>query len=210
VIESLGGVYFPVAAFGAVVRGHDTVRPCFPVGEDAWERFRDAMALFPRVDLAGCRPIGLPNTRVRLFHDACAEYNTQLVCSLPPIPDDLFSPFVGDADLVYINFMTGEDLTVGSAERLRRMTRALVYLDVHMIAYRVGFHGHRTPHPVDEWRQWVSIADVIQCNRRELAVFVPDHGDEASRAAAVLEASRVRWVVVTKGGDGVSVYSTDG
>jgi len=210
VIESLGGIYFPVAAFGALAAERDIVRPCVPVGADAWDSILKAAAAFPRIDRSHFRRTADPNTRVRLFHDEKSEYNTQLVRSLPPIPPELFLHALPDADLVYVNFMTGEDMTIDSAEMIRQATRGLIYLDLHMIAYRVGADGHRFPHRVSAWERWASFPDVMQCNERELAALIPGEEDEAGRAAGLPGSGGLRMLVVTKGARGATVYSTDG
>jgi sugar/nucleoside kinase (ribokinase family) len=209
VIESFGGIHFPVSAFSALAGPEDTVHPVFPVGADAWDAFRREIASLPRVDACRCRRVDAPNTRVRLFHDASASYNTQLVRSLDSIPFGDVEPLLPEVDLVYINFMTGVDLTLADAERLRDTAKGLVYLDAHMIAYRVGEGGHRSTAPVDDWRRWVDIPDVLQCNERELAALAPDAADEAAAAAMLFSVARLRTLVITKGEDGARVYTRD-
>lgn len=209
VIESFGGIHFPVSAFSALAGPDDTVHPVFPVGADAWDAFRSDIASLPRVDAGRCRRVDAPNTRVRLFHDASASYNTQLVRSLDSIPFDDVAPLLPSADLVYINFMTGVDLALEDAERLRAAAAGLVYLDAHMIAYRVGEGGHRSTAPVDDWRRWVDVPDVLQCNERELAALVPDAADEAAAAAVLFSVARLRALVITKGEEGARVYARD-
>ncbi|MBI5647038.1 MAG: carbohydrate kinase family protein [Ignavibacteriae bacterium] len=210
VIESFGGIHFPVSAFGAISTTSDVVYPCFPAGADAWDSFQRAVGEFPCLDTRGIWKVSDATTRVRLFHDAQAQYNTQLVRSLGPIPFERFAPHLDGCDLVYINFMTGEDLTLDTAESLRAATRCLIYLDLHMIAYRVGRDGHRATHPVQDWRRWAATADVLQCNERELAAFVPVEGDERARADALFEGSGPRLLVVTRGERGATLFTAEG
>ena len=209
VIESFGGIYFPLSAFNALAGDGDLITPVFPVGGDAWDAFRAEVSLLRRVDAGRCRRLDRPNTRVRLFHDAHASYNTQLVRSLDSIPFEDIAPLLPRADLVYINFMTGVDLTLGDAEKLRDASRGLVYLDAHMIAYRVGEGGHRSTAPVGDWRRWVDVPDLLQCNERELAALLPDATSEPDAAATIFSVSHLRHLVVTKGEQGALVYSRD-
>ena len=209
VIESFGGIHFPVTAFSALATEDDTVVPVFPVGEDTWDPFQAAAARMPRLDVSRCTRVSAPNTRVRLFHDADASYNTQLVRSLDSISYASVAPELAAADLVYINFMTGADLALDDAERLRSDARGMIYLDAHMIAYRVAPDGHRSTAPVDAWRRWIAIPDVLQCNERELAALVPGADGERAAAEALFSMAALRMLVVTKGGQGAVVHARD-
>jgi hypothetical protein len=210
IIESLGGMFFPVGAFGALADEDDIIRPIFPVGHDAWDQYQEAISAFPRIDASACTFAARPNTRVRLFHDAQSQYNTQIVSSLDPIDLDAAAPWLQDANLVYMNMMTGHDLLIDEAERLRDMTMGLIYLDLHMIAYRVARDGHRSTAQVADWRRWASVPHVLQCNERELAVL-GEPGDSAERRIdALFEHASLDMLVITRGERGSTVYRREG
>jgi sugar/nucleoside kinase (ribokinase family) len=206
VVESLGGIFFPVGAFGALADAGDLIRPIFPVGRDAWEQYSEAIGAFPRIDPSAHSIVDRPNTRVRLFHDAQAQYNTQLVSSLDPIDIDAAAPHLRDADLVYLNMMTGHDLLIDDAARLRAVSKGLVYLDLHMIAYRVARDGHRTTARVADWRRWANVPHVLQCNERELAVLGDADVPPDARIASLFDDSSLDMIVVTRGERGSTVY----
>jgi hypothetical protein len=206
VIESFGGIFFPLGAFSNVVDDGDLILPVFPVGFDAWDDFQNASKLLRCTDISNCRCIEQPNTRVRLFHDMQSQYNTQLVTSLTPVPFAHFSGLLPTVDLVYINMMTGDDITIDTAEELRRNTSALIYIDLHMIAYRVGKSGHRTLAPTPLWKRWVNIADFIQCNERELRALINPERDEASIIDEIFAQSAVSAVIVSRGERGATVF----
>ena len=210
VVESLGGIFFPVGAFGALADTDDTVYPMFPIGDDAWEQFCDAATAFPGLDLSLCQRSPLPNTRVRLFHDAHAQYNTQLVRSLPPLDIRSSESILRNADLIYLNMMTGHDVLIEDAERLRSLTSGRIYLDLHMVAYKVALDGHRSTSPVPDWERWVNVPHVLQCNDRELSVLGdPDWpGDE--RIERLFRNSTLDNLIVTHGERGSSMYNRTG
>jgi hypothetical protein len=210
VIESFGGVYFPLSAFSNTVADDDTIHPVFPVGHDAWKAFHEAAELLRCTDVRGCVRVDQANTRVRLFHDAQSQYNTQLVTSLSPVPFAAFSGLLPAVDLVYINMMTGDDITIDTAEELRRNTTALTYLDLHMIVYRVRKDGHRELSPASTWKRWVNVADIIQCNERELRALIDPAQNEAESIRTVFSHSDLRMIVVTKGEHGATVYTRQG
>ncbi len=209
VIESLGGIYFPLSAFGALAQIIDRILPFFPVGFDAERQLHEALRIFPQIDVSGLNSVSSENTRVRLFHDSPGSYNTQLVRSLQPIPFESFSTTLPNADLIYINMMTGDDVTVETMERVRRSTDALIYLDLHMIAYRVRNDGHRHHAPVEQWERIVAAVDILQCNEQEFRMIGGDvENDE--RAGEIFTASNLRSIIVTMGAAGARVYERNG
>lgn len=209
-IESVGGIHFALGTMRALARAGDVIRPVFPIGADARAPYDALYGDAAAIDGRWTPTVAQPSTRVRLHHDSPHQYNTQLVQSLGPISIDDITAAVADADLVYANMMTGEDLLLADALRLRTHTRALVYLDLHMIAYRVGAHGARATAPIDAWQNWVRVPDVLQCNERELAALGGTCADEDERIARIMEHTDLRLLVVTRGEAGATLVARDG
>jgi sugar/nucleoside kinase (ribokinase family) len=206
VIESPGGLAYPLMAFAAVARAGDTVLPVFPVGPDGLETRDHLFAACPELSAAGCYDEAASTTRVRLFHESANQYNSQLVASLGPIAPERFVSHLEGAGLVYVNMMTGHDILPEHAALLRGPGR-LVYIDLHMIAYRVLADGRREAAPSDAWMQWVRAADVVHCNERELEALVPAR-DEATRIRALFDAAPLRGVMITRGERGATFHLT--
>lgn len=205
-IESPGGIYFPLCAFSALAVEGDVIRPVMPVGADAWDLFRETAVPLAAVDASECWRVERPNTRVRLFQDADRGYNTQLVSSLEPIPFERIGRAAKQPRLIYINMMTGHDITLETADALRAFTGALIYLDLHMVAYRVAADGRRSHAPVADRLRWTAFPDILQCNRRELAALAGGEEDEGRAARLVMEQSSLAALVVTNGAEGATVY----
>lgn len=209
-IESVGGIHFALGTMRALARTGDVIRPVFPIGADARAPYDALYGDAAEIDGRFTPTVAEPSTRVRLHHDNPQQYNTQLVQSLGPIAVRDIEAAVADADLVYANMMTGEDLLLGDALRLRTLTRGLVYLDLHMIAYRVGAHGARATSPIDTWHDWVRVPDVLQCNERELAALGGMCSDEDARITRIMEHADLRLLVVTRGEAGATLVARDG
>jgi len=166
VYHAAGGITFPLGTFSALAGKHDMVLPVFPFGADAREVLRESEDRFPEMTIEHCWEVDQGTTCVRLFHESPAQYNTQLVRSLPPIPRQRYEQLLDASDLVYLNMMTGEDILLSDAALLRGKGR-LVYIDLHMIAYRVHGDGKREPAPSQDWKRWIVAGDIVQCNERE-------------------------------------------
>lgn len=207
VYESAGGITFPLSAFAAV-GADDRIVPVFPYGADAADEVRRLAALHANIDISSCREVPEANTRVRLFHDSASSYNTQLVRSLGSIAPEWLEPLLPTARLVYLNMMTGHDLTVEHAALLRGPDR-LVYIDAHMIAYRVHRDGRREPSPAADRARWANAADILQCNEREFTALMNDGDEQRARETFFQEAPRTR-LVITRAEAGADVYDPDG
>lgn len=204
-----GGITFSVSAFDALLADHELLRPLFPYGRDAEPVLRELTAACPRTDFSHCWQVEAETTRVRLFHESPAQYNTQLVRSLEAISFTRIEPLLEDSALVYLNMMTGHDVTLDTAVRLRGPGR-LVYIDLHMIAYRVHPDGRREPAPAPMWREWLRAGDVLQCNEREFAALIPDAHSDDERLARVFDTASPRYFVLTKGESGADIHGSDG
>ncbi|MBR9977700.1 MAG: carbohydrate kinase family protein [Bacteroidetes bacterium] len=205
VYHSPGGILFSLATFDAVIHPDDRLFPVLPIGRDASEEWGDLLRRFPLIDARYCRYVEEDSTRVRLFHESASQYNTQLVRGLGPVPFTQISPLLPQADLVYVNMMTGHDIELESAAELRGEGR-LVYIDLHMIAYRVHPDGRREPAATDHWQQWLAAGDVLQCNEREFAAMIPGD-DEAERLRRVFDVSDPHCLLVTRGEQGADIYT---
>jgi sugar/nucleoside kinase (ribokinase family) len=56
--------------------------------------------------------------------------------------------------------------------------------------------------------QWACATDVLQCNEREFAAFLPDEADDAARVRRLFDAADLRCIVITRGEDGADIYSS--
>lgn len=200
-----GGITFPVTAFSALTGESDSLLPLFPYGSDAADVMRMLAADYPSADFRHCWPVAEENTRVRLFHESSSQYNTQLVRSLGSIPNERIAPLLEHASLVYLNMMTGHDITRDTAARLRGEGR-LVYIDLHMIAYRVHTDGSREPAPSEHWREWLRAGDVLQCNEREFAALIPGASSDSERLRMLFDVAQPRCFVLTRGESGADIF----
>jgi len=210
IIESLGGIYFPLGAFDAIAKKDDMITPVFSIGNDATTVFSEVGSKLKHTDLQYCYHVPESNTRVRLFHDEQAQYNTQLVESLPSIPLKRCETACKGANLIYVNMMTGDDIIASDFANLRRSSPALVFLDIHMIAYKVGRSGYRAPAEVDHWLPWISGADIVQCNEKELSTFLPLVNTASEKVETFFNYSPLQICIVTKGDRGADIYTADG
>jgi len=205
VYESAGGIVFPLTALASVVEDDDRMFAVFPYGSDAASVLDELRTTYPEINLTHCWSVPDATTRVRLFHETRARYNTQLVRALSSIPSDRFFHLLPEVDLVYVNMMTGQDISLDDASALRGPGR-MVYLDLHMLAYKAGADGHRSLAALEDWRAWAGVADVLHCNEHEFAFFLASEPDALKRRELLFETATLKYLVITKGERGADIY----
>jgi hypothetical protein len=112
-------------------------------------------------------------------------------------------PMVRDLDALYLNFISGFELCLGTAEALRRGFGGPIYADLHSLFLGMQHDGVRVLQPLPDAPSWFRCFDAVQVNEEEMAQLSPD---PMGMAAAVLGAG-ARLLVVTLGARG-AVYFT--
>ena len=108
---------------------------------------------------------------------------------------------VGDLDALYVNFISGFEMCLGTAEALRRGFAGPIYADLHSLLLGMQGDGVRVLKPLPEAPSWFGCFDLIQVNEDEMNQLGPD---PLSLAAAMLGVG-VSTLIVTLGPRG-AVY----
>ncbi len=170
--ESLGGIAHTVSALAAMADGAHTIVPLCRIGEDCRERIESWAALLPGVSLEAVLRTSRANPRVQLSYAATGRAGDRvehLSHAPPPLTDSDVEAAAG-ADVVVVNFITGNDCTEAAMRSLRASCDR-VYLDVHSLALGTDADGSRHYRCRDDWWSWLGCADVVQCNLAEAATI---------------------------------------
>ena len=89
-------------------------------------------------------------------------------------------------DALYLNFISGFELTLEQATFLRHGFPGPIYADLHSLLLGVGQDGFRTPQPLQEPVSWYGCFDAVQVNEEEMALL-PFPGCNGDQIANVLE-----------------------
>jgi sugar/nucleoside kinase (ribokinase family) len=81
---------------------------------------------------------------------------------------------VRDLDAIYLNFISGFELTLGTAQALRRGFDGPIYADLHSLFLGMQHDGMRVPRPLREAASWMGCFDVVQLNEDEMKQLSPD------------------------------------
>src|SRR5690606_11326887 len=106
-----------------------------------------------------------------------------------------------------INFISGFELDLETARRVRLAFRGPIYADLHPLLLAVDPAGHRVPQPLAAWREWRRCFDIAQVNEMELAVL-PHTWGGACRLAAEVVGEALRLLLVTLGDRGAAYVAS--
>jgi len=112
-------------------------------------------------------------------------------------------PMVGDLDALYVNFISGFEMTLDTARMLRRGFTRFIYADLHSLFLAKNADGLRTLQPLPEGPGWFGCFDAVQLNEEEMGQLGPD---PLAVAAGALGAG-TRVLCVTLGRRGAAYFT---
>jgi sugar/nucleoside kinase (ribokinase family) len=107
---------------------------------------------------------------------------------------------VADLDAIYVNFISGFEMCLGTAGALRHGFAGPIYADFHSLFLGTAPDGIRVLRPLANAREWFACFDSVQMNEDEMRQI---GADPMAVAAIALEAG-VSLLNVTLGARGVA------
>lgn len=206
-IEEWGGVAYSLAALEAALPTEWVIVPLIKVGRDLAPQANIFLgALTRRAGAARFIEVAEPNNRVTLRYDGLDRMSECLRGGVPGWTWSELGPMVRDLDALYVNFISGFELDLATATRLRRGFGGPVYADLHSLFLGLAPDGARIPQPLARVAEWFACFDVVQLNEDELALI----GGEPMEVAAQAAAQGVRLLVVTLGPRGAVYFAGPG
>lgn len=203
-IEEWGGIAYALAAASAAAPAGWQVVPIIRVGEDLAERAFRYFRSLPGLDLsAGIRVVPDANNRVELRYLDRERRCERLSGGVGAWSWPELEPTVQGLDALYVNFISGFEMTLDTVQRLRLAFHGPMYADLHSLMLGVDATGMRVPQPLAAWREWLRCFDVIQVNEDELTTLAAAWGDPW-RFAAEAVGPELRLLVVTLGARGAA------
>lgn len=200
-IEEWGGIAYALAGLDAGLAPGWEIVPLIKVGRDlsaeAQELLRSLTRLAPG---ARCVEVTAPNNRVVLHYQSAERRTERMEGGVPGWTWGELGPMVRDLDAIYVNFISGFELTLGTAQALRQGFRGPIYADLHSLFLGMQHDGVRLLQPLAQATDWFSCFDTVQLNEDEMRQLSPD---PLTLSAGALHAG-VRLLVVTLGPRGAA------
>jgi hypothetical protein len=208
-VEEWGGITYSLSALDAALDEDWEIVPIMKVGYDLATRAREFIGSLRRIAPdAALVEVPYPGQRVELrYYDE--ERRTETLSGGVPGWSWLgLKPLLDEArlDALYVNFLSGWELDLETAQLVRRHFQGPIHCDLHMLAMAVQPDGLRTPRPIPNVAEWCGCFDFLQMNEDELATVAPD---PMSLAATALAAG-VSCLLVTLGKRGAVYVAAPG
>lgn len=208
-VEEWGGITYTLAGLDAALPDDWEIVPILKVGFDLAARARDHLRTLRRIAPdAALVEVPYPGHRVELRYIDDERRTEHLTGSIPGWSWVGLKPLLDDArlDALYINFLSGWELDLETAQMLRVHFDGPIHCDLHMKVMAVQPDGLRTPQPLPNVAAWCGCFDFLQMNEDELATIAPD---PLSLAATAIAAG-VSCLLVTLGKRGAIYVASPG
>lgn len=208
-VEEWGGIAYALAAATAARPDDWTIVPIVKVGRDLSEPAYRFLNSLRGLDLeTGIRVVDAPNNRVELRYIDSERRAERLTGGVPGWTWTELGPIVQDLDALYINFISGFEMDLATAQQLRLSFDGPIYADLHSIFLGVGPDGTRVPRPLAAWREWLRCFDVVQVNEDELVMLASAWGGDPWLFAAEMVGDDLRLLLVTLGQRGAAYVAS--
>lgn len=200
--ETWGGVAYSLAAAAAARPPGWEIVPLARVGADLSGEAHVFMAALPGLSAGqGILTVPEPNNRVELRYTDAARRGERLTGGVEAWTWDELEPRIAGLDALYVNFLSGFEMELETAERLRAGFGGPMYCDLHSLFLGCPGKGERQPRTLPEWERWAACFDTIQLNADELGEIGERGQTMEARIGRILSAGP-GLVLVTLGDQG--------
>jgi pfkB family carbohydrate kinase len=174
-VEEWGGIAYALASLDASVGPGWEIVPLIKVGQDLAGKAREFLGGLGHLTPGGrCVEVAAPNNRVILHYYSTERRTERMSGGVPGWTWSELGPMVRDLDALYLNFISGFELALGTAQALRQGFRGPIYVDLHSLLLGMQHDGVRVPRPLQDAASWLGCFDVIQLNEDEMRQLSPD------------------------------------
>jgi hypothetical protein len=206
-VEEWGGIAYALGAFEASLAPGWEIVPLIKVGRDLSRQAQELLRSLSRIAPgARCVEVTAPNNRVVLHYESSERRCERMAGGVPGWTWGELGPMVRDLDAIYLNFISGFELCLGTAQALRQGFGGPLYADLHSLFLGMQQDGIRVLRPLADAPSWFGCFDMVQLNEDEMQQLTPD---PLSLSAHALGAG-VSLLVVTLGPRGVAYVAAPG
>lgn len=204
--QEWGGIAYALAALDTTLPDDWEIVPLIKVGRDLAPKANEFLRSLRRVTpQARFLEVPEPNNRVTLHYTSAERRCERMRGGVPPWAWPELGPLVRDLDALYVNFISGFEMDLETAQLLRRGFPHFIYADLHSLFLGKEPDGTRVLQPLPRAPAWFGCFDVVQLNEEEMSQLGPD--PLAAAAAALTEGCGT--LCVTLGGRGAAYFTGD-
>ena len=206
-VEEWGGIAYALAGLDASLTPDWQIVPLIKVGRDLSREAQQLLNSLSRLAPGGrCVEVTAPNNRVVLHYQSTERRCERMAGGVPGWTWAELGPMVRDLDAIYLNFISGFELCLGTAQALRQGFQGPIYADFHSLFLGMQQDGMRVLQPLPDAADWFGCFDLVQLNEDEMRQLSPDPLTLSAQALA----AGVSLLTVTLGPRGVAYVAAPG
>jgi hypothetical protein len=206
-VEEWGGIAYGLGGLDAALEPAWNFVPLIKVGSDLRSEAAKLLSGLQRLVPGGrCVEVPVPNNRVTLRYRSAERRAERMSGGVPGWTWGELGPMVRDLDALYLNFISGFEMELGTAQALRQAYHRPIYADLHSLFLGAPPDGVRIWRPLPEPEAWFRCFDVVQINEDELGQL----GLEPMALAALALSAGVKLLIVTLGARGAVYFAAPG
>lgn len=202
-MEEWGGIAYALSALRSALPDEWRILPMLKIGRDLSEQALRFLRGIPGMDLSAVQVVPEPNNRVELHYQTEEKRVERLVGGVPPWSWPELAPALDLCDALYVNFISGFEMELATAQAVRTGFTGPTYADLHSLFLGVGRQGTRVPQELPHWGQWLRCFDGVQMNEDEFELLGRAWGDPWQLAADSV-GPELRLIAVTLGARGAA------
>jgi len=173
--EEWGGIAYALGGLDASLPPDWQIVPLIKVGRDLAPEAAELLKGLARLEPgARCVEVPAPNNRVVLHYQSAERRCERMSGGVPGWTWLELGPMVMDLDAIYLNFISGFELTLGTAQALRQGFPGPIYADLHSLFLGMHHDGIRVLQPLADPAAWFGCFDAVQLNEDEMRQLSPD------------------------------------
>jgi sugar/nucleoside kinase (ribokinase family) len=169
--EEWGGIAYSLAALDFALAADWVALPIVKVGRDVEGSAREFLDTLPRVLEDAIAPVAEPNNRVELRYRDAHERTETLSGGVPGWTAAELIDLASRCDALYLNFVSGFEMSLATAAELRQAFSGPIYVDLHSLFLGIDKRGRRFPRCPEDIEPWVQIGDFLQMNHAEATLL---------------------------------------
>ena len=203
-VEEWGGIAYALSAVDATLGPDWQIVPVIKVGRDLAPKANEFLRSLTHV-ASGTRFVEVPepNNRVTLLYQSAERRTERMRGGVPPWTWPELGPMVQDLDALYVNFISGYELSLETAQLLRRGFPRFIYADLHSLFLGKAPDGTRVPQLLPQAPAWFGCFDAVQLNEDEMQAL----GDDPLSTAADALGHGCKTLCVTLGSRGAAYFT---
>ena len=171
-VEEWGGISYSLEGLSAALPADWILVPFLKLGADLSKQALAYLRTIPQIEIGpGVQVVPFPNHRVELRYRNQERVSECLEGRPLPWTWEELAPLLTEVDALYLNFITGFELEIETALRLKGVFPGPLYADLHSLFLGISEDGHRVPRGLPTRGQWLRAFDAVQMNEEEFRLL---------------------------------------